>query len=342
MEEEEEGREGSGSGSGGGGAVFFRGCFFGRRSTAAAAAAEAVGRKSLRLGCECQAGESSPPRAVGDDVQWPSTPRVVVVVVSSCPLSSSFANPAETARAAANGTPAAVLAMINLHAPFVPRHFEVAEAAPLCGARSPLSSPKCCHWVTQTNQWRRPSSTRLLTEDALLSLRKGWDCIRLSLSVSSFCLFKMTLLMTADPSPPFKAGSNPASSVSLLSCLAKRRRGGVRNMYSTVHRTRTERRRRLRLRLHRRRRHRPTNRLARFLAPLPRSPSPASSFRCSLSVCISRCCCLFLALSLSLSLHAQCPPESPVPRAGGVASSSARPLARPPRVQCLALWGVMA
>ena len=130
-EEEEEGREGSGFGSGGGGAVFFRGCFFGRRSTAAAAAAEAVGRKSLRLGCECQAGESSPPRAVGDDVQWPSTPRVVVVVVSPCPLSSSFANPAETARAAANGTPAAVLAMINLHAPFVPRHFEVAEAAPL-------------------------------------------------------------------------------------------------------------------------------------------------------------------------------------------------------------------
>ena len=75
--------------------------------------------------------------------------------------------------------------------------------------------------------------------------------------------------------------------VSLLFCLQRRKRGGgrgggVRNMYSTVHRTRSD---LLRRRRHRRR-HRPTSRLARFLALL--SPPPASpSLRPSLAAFFS-------------------------------------------------------
>ena len=81
----------------------------------------------------------------------------------------------------------------------------------------------------------------------------------------------MTLLTTADPSRPFIAAhSNAASILSsprvcpLCSvCRGEVGGGGVRNMYSTAHRTRRHSRCRRR---HRRRRHRPTNRRARFLA----------------------------------------------------------------------------
>ena len=163
----------------------------------------------------------------------------------------------------------------------------------------------------------------------------------------------MTLLTTADPSRPFIAAhSNAASILSsprvcpLCSvCREQVGEGGVRNMYSTAHRTRRHSRCRRR---HRRRRHRPTNRRARFLArsPCPGGRSLRPSFLASLFLFPLLSFRLYLAgeaaplpdsfplpPSLYPGLHAQCqahghriPPVRPrVPRARGVASLALRP-----------------